>query len=84
MAVSVTGTPLNLGAFGNANSGTVSSTITVPADCDAILVVMAGLSSTVNFQSGGSVTFTKGGTDVAMKPQMDQGTERLKQMLAGC
>lgn len=51
----------------NANSGTVSSTITVPADAQIVLVGISGYNgATANFFSGGSMTFTKGGVDTAM------------------
>jgi len=69
MAVSVTGTPTvyPCGTGHNVNSGTASSTITVPADCDYILCGVAGFSTTANFfGSGAIIQFTKSGIDTNM------------------
>lgn len=49
-----------------ANSGTVSSTITVPADAEMVIVGISGYQSSANYFSAGSMTFTKGGIDTAM------------------
>lgn len=51
---------------GNANAGTVSSTITVPVDAEFVIATWSGFSTTANFFSTGSMTFTKGGVDTAM------------------
>jgi hypothetical protein len=52
---------------GTGNSGTVSTTITVPSDAELILVGVSGFNGgTANYLSGGSMTFTKGGVDTAM------------------
>lgn len=49
------------------NVGTVSSTITVPADAELVVVALtAEPASTGAYFSGGTVTFTKGGSDTAM------------------
>lgn len=49
-----------------ANTGTVSSTITVPADAELIIVGISGYHTVSNYFSGGSMTFTKSGVDTAM------------------
>lgn len=50
----------------NTNTGTVTSTMTVPADAEIALVGWSGYSTTANFYSGGGMTLTKGGVDTAM------------------
>lgn len=50
----------------SANSGTVSTTITVPTGAELVLVGISGYSTPANFFSGGGMTFTKGGVDTAM------------------
>jgi hypothetical protein len=63
---SITGSVLRFAVTGNA--GTASSTITVPADAQLVVVTCAGwidASTTLAF-SGGSLTFTKGGVDTPM------------------
>jgi len=49
-----------------ANSGTVSAGITVPATTDFVVVHVSAAHNTANYFSGGSMTFTKGGAQVAM------------------
>ena len=49
-----------------ANSGTASTTIAVPSDATMIIVGISGFHSVINYFSGGSMTFTKGGVDSAM------------------
>lgn len=66
MAIVQTGTALTFTALGTANTGTVSTTITVPADAEMVVVGWSGFSSTSDFFSGGSMTFTKGAVDTAM------------------
>jgi hypothetical protein len=48
------------------NTGTASSTITVPGDADFVAVGVSGYSATSTFYSTGSLTFTKGGSPTAM------------------
>lgn len=66
MAIVQTGSVLTFGGPGSANTGTVSSTITVPADAEFVIAGWSGFSSTANFFDGGSMTFTKSGADTAM------------------
>lgn len=67
MAITQTGTTIDLDGPSNANAGTVSTTISVPADAELILVGAGNYNgATANFMSGGSMTFTKGGVDTAM------------------
>lgn len=66
MAITQAGSTLTFGALGGGNTGTVSSTITVPSDAEFVLGGWSGYSSTANFFSGGAMTFTKGGADSAM------------------
>lgn len=65
MAITQTGTALRF-APGYANSGTVSSTITVPADAEIVLVGVVGYAGVANVFSAGGMTFTKGGSGTAM------------------
>lgn len=67
MAIVQTGSVLQFTAFSSANTGTVSTTITVPADAELAVVGWSGFEgSTANYFCGGSMTFTKGGVDTAM------------------
>lgn len=66
MAIVQTGSVLQFPNAGSTNTGTVSTTITVPADAEMVVVGWSGFSTTANFFSGGSMTFTKGGVDTAM------------------
>ena len=67
MAIVQTGSTLQLTIGTNANTGTVSTTITVPADAELIVVGVADYCNSFNsFYSTGSMTFTKGGVDTAM------------------
>lgn len=66
MAIVQTGSTLTFAAPGTANTGTVSSTITVPSDAELVVVGWSGFSNTSGFFSSGSMTFTKGGSDTAM------------------
>src|SRR5882724_781138 len=66
MAIVQTGSVLQFPALGSANTGTVSTTITVPADAELVIATWTGYSSTANFFSTGGMTFTKGGVDTAM------------------
>ena len=65
MAIVQTGSVLNFTTT-NTTTGTVSTTITVPADAEMVLVGWSGYSPTPSAYSGGSMTFTKGGVDIAM------------------
>ena len=49
-----------------ANSGTVSTTITVPDDATMIIVGISGYKAEANYFSSGAMTMTKGGADTAM------------------
>ena len=68
MAITQAGSTLQITVTSNANTGTVSSAITVPADAEAVVVAISayGRADTAGHMSGGSVTFTKGATQVAM------------------
>lgn len=66
-AITQTGSTLRFES-GNGNAGTVSSTITVPADAEFVVVGWSSYSTTANFFSTGGMTFTKGGVDTAMTP----------------
>src|SRR5712671_749801 len=66
MAIVQTGSVLQFAGLGSGNTGTVSTTITVPSDAELVVVGWSGFSATTNFFSGGSMTFTKGGVDTAM------------------
>lgn len=52
--------------FGAQNTGTLSTTITVPGDAELVLVGVVGFSATLHFFSDGVLKFTKGGVDTAM------------------
>jgi hypothetical protein len=65
VAITQTGSILRL-PITTANSGTASSTITVPSDATFVAVSVSGYSSTSNFYSTGAMTFTKGATATAM------------------
>ncbi len=66
MAIVQTGATQTFTALGSGNTGTVSSTITVPSDAELIVVGWSAFAGTANFYSSGSMTFTKGGADTAM------------------
>src|SRR5882762_7830275 len=66
MAIVQTGSVLQFPGLGSANTGTVSTTITVPSDAELVVVGWSGFSNTSSFFSSGSMTFTKGGADTAM------------------
>lgn len=66
--ITQTGSNTQYGPASNANTGTVSSSVTVPADAELVVVAVSGWRSTANPFSGGSMTFTKGGVDTAMTP----------------
>ena len=53
---------------GVTNSGTASSTITVPADTELVLVGVGGFDAVDNYYSSGTVSFTTGGVSTAMTP----------------
>lgn len=55
-------------AAANANSGVASSSITVPADAELVLVGVGGFDAVANYYSSGSVSFTKGGVSTPMTP----------------
>ena len=61
--ITKTGSTLDFVAS-SANAGTVSSTITVPADAQIVCVGVKAWCGEANYFTG--MTFTKGGTDVAM------------------
>jgi hypothetical protein len=65
MAIVQTGSVLQFTGLGGGNTGTVSTTITVPADAELVVATWSGFGS-ANFFSTGSMTFTKGGADTAM------------------
>lgn len=66
MAIVQTGSVLQFTGLGPGNTGTVSSTITVPADAEFVIVGWSSYSGSSAFFSGGGMTFTKGGVDTAM------------------
>lgn len=59
-----TGSFQDFSVTSNANTGTVSSTITVPADAELVVVAVSAFQGTNDGLAG--MTFTKGGTDTAM------------------
>src|SRR5262245_459080 len=64
MAIVQTGSTLDLFLSSTANTGTVSSSITVPSDAEIVIVGINGYQGT---DAGfASMTFTKGGVDTAM------------------
>lgn len=64
---SITGSVLTFSALGPANSGTVSTTITVPADATYVLVGWSGYSSSGTFYAiNGALKFTKSGSQADM------------------
>jgi hypothetical protein len=65
MAITQTGSVLTFN-IATTNAGTASSTITVPADAEFVVVGWSGYDSVANSFSGGSLTFTKGGVDTTM------------------
>lgn len=73
MAITQVGTVLEFFPNSSADSGTVSSTITVPADAELVVVGVVGFSGTVNYFSGGNLTFTKGGSDTTMSKGSNLG-----------
>lgn len=66
MAIAQTGTTLTFPALGSGNSGTVSTTITVPADAEIVVVGWSGFEASGTFYSTGKMQFTKGGVDTDM------------------
>jgi hypothetical protein len=66
MAILATGSVLQFGNSSTANTGNVSTAVTVPADADFMLVHISAYDSTIHYYSGGGMTFTKGGSQVAM------------------
>lgn len=77
MAIVQTGSILTFPLLGTGNTGTVSTTITVPADAEIVIVGWSSFSSTANFFSGGSMTFTKGGVDTTMLTPFSGGSTTL-------
>lgn len=68
MAIAQTGSIATYDVSGS-NSGTASSTITVPGDATLVLVGISGVRTDLaNFFSGGGMTFTKAGSGTAMTP----------------
>lgn len=65
MAIVQAGSTLKFDLSGYGNTGTVSTTITVPADAELVIAAWSGFGS-ANYFSTGSMTFTKGGVDTAM------------------
>lgn len=81
MAVTQTGSTTQY-TIGNANTGTVSTTITVPADAEFVVVGITHYSSTVStILSNGSMTFTKGGVDTAMTSATTDGDSTTSAMM---
>jgi alpha-D-ribose 1-methylphosphonate 5-triphosphate synthase subunit PhnG len=67
MAIAQAGSTLQFGINNSANTGTVSSAVTVPADAEIAVVHVSGYGGgTANFLSSGSMTLTKAGADPAM------------------
>ena len=64
-AIAQTGSTLQIGENSTANTGTVSTTVTVPADAEIVVVALSAFGGT-NYFSGGNFKFTKGGTQVNM------------------
>lgn len=66
MAITQAGSTLTFANPGGTNTGTVSTTMTVPADAEIAIVGWSGFSNVVGYYSTGSMTLTKGGVDTAM------------------
>ena len=67
--ITQTGSVLQYSITNNSNTGTVSSTITVPSDAQIVIVGVSGYVGPASAWGGApfeSMTFTKGGTDAAM------------------
>lgn len=64
MAIVQTGSISSFSIVNNANTGTVSSAITVPDDAELVVVGVSGYQGTAN--GFAAMTFTKGGADTAM------------------
>jgi hypothetical protein len=62
--IAQTGSTLRFANIANAASGTVSSTITVPADATMVAVGLSSFAATADWFTG--MTFTKGGVDTPM------------------
>lgn len=60
------GSILQFPAMGGANTGTVSSTISVPADTDLMVVGWSGFNAITQYFSAGKMTFTQNGVDTQM------------------
>jgi hypothetical protein len=67
-----TGSALEYGIT-TANSGTVSSAITVPADAEIVIVGVSGYAPFVSYFSNGNMTFTKGGVNTTMVSVTNNG-----------
>lgn len=65
MAITQAGSVLRF-TMGTANTGTVSSAVTVPTDAEIALVGVTGYRGVANYFSAGGMTLTKGGADTAM------------------
>lgn len=61
-----TGSILQFPALGSGNTGTVSSTISVPVDADLMVVGWSGFNLTSQYFSTGNMTFTQNGIDTLM------------------
>lgn len=74
MAITQTGSALDF-SCGTGNTGTASSTITVPADAELVVVGVSGFSTTAGFfTTNGAMTFTKGGADTTMSKGSTAGS----------
>lgn len=66
MAITQAGTTLRFDLQVQTNSGTVSSTITVPSDAEIVLVGVSTWATVANYLTSGSMTFTKNSVDTTM------------------
>lgn len=66
MAITQVGSTLQFGVSSTANTGNVSTAVTVPTGTDFVLAHVSAFNGTANTFSGGSMTFTKGAAQVAM------------------
>src|SRR5262245_290966 len=66
MAITQTGSVSYFHTGTTTNTGTASSTITVPSDAQLVIACLSSFDGVAAYYSTGSVTFTKGGTDTAM------------------
>ena len=83
MAITQTGSILYFAPNSGANTGTVSTTITVPGDAELVVVGVSSYHSVANYLTGGALTFTKGGGDTTMLEGSNLGDGDTSAFMAG-